>query len=138
MNFLAATNREVITYLEVKSIWDVQNSIVCFAAKLRLIFILYLLFSNEPHALKSTEFITVRNKVVKVMFYTCLSFCSQGGVSASVHAGIAILPHQAPRGTPAPGKNPREAHPTGDGCRCGRYASYWNAFLLKDVFNKKD
>ena len=42
----------------------------------------------------------------------CQSFCSQGGMSASVHAGI---------------HTPPEAHPP---TVTARYASYWNAFLL--------
>ena len=41
-----------------------------------------------------------------------LSFCSQGGVSASVHPGIPPPP------------------PPHDGHCSGRYASFWNAFLL--------
>ena len=45
----------------------------------------------------------------------CQSFCS-GGVSGPVHAGI---------------RHPTGRHPPPkDGYCCGRYASYWNAFLL--------
>ena len=46
-------------------------------------------------------------------------------------------PLEAPPGKHTPlGKHTpsREAHPPpGNGCRCGRYASYWNAFLF--LFN---
>ena len=59
------------------------------------------------------------NKVAeRLSFYTCLSFCPQGrGVSTPVHAGI-----HTPLG--------RHPPPPADGYCCGRYASYWNAFLL--------
>ena len=56
--------------------------------------------------------------------------------------------HPLPRNTHPPEAHPLEAHPPeahtpppreaytplGDGCRCGRYASYWNAFLFKNAF----
>ena len=84
--------------------------------------------------------VTVRKRSLRrLCFYTCLSFCSQGG-SASVHAGIPP-PHLPPPGTRhPPDQTPPEqtppwdqtAPPSGsrDGYCCGRYASYWNAFLL--------
>ena len=67
----------------------------------------------------------------------CQSFCSvHGGVSTAVHAGIyppgqAPPPRQTPHwaGTPTPGQMPPT---TADGYCCGRYASYWNAFLLNN------
>ena len=40
-------------------------------------------------------------------------------MSAPVHAGI-----------PPGSLHPPRKHPPGDGCHCGRYASYWNAFLF--------
>ena len=49
-----------------------------------------------------------------------------GGVSSPAHAGIHIPPGQ----TPPPG---RHHPPPADGHCCGRYASYWNAFLYKTV-----
>ena len=53
------------------------------------------------------------------------------GLSAPVHAGIHHSPGQTPPGpTPHPADTPRQATPTEDGYCCGRYASYWNAFLL--------
>ena len=86
--------------------------------------------------------ITVRKgSLRRLCFYTCLSFCSQGG-SASVHAGIPPGTRHTPppqrrppradtpqEQTPPPGADPP---PTGsrDGYCCGRYASYWNAFLF--------
>ena len=72
-------------------------------------------------------------------FYSCLSFCSQGGSSASVHAGIPPRrPGTHPLGadpprpdTPLAADTPREqTPPSPDGYCCGRYASYWNAFSL--------
>ena len=51
----------------------------------------------------------------------CQSFCSQGGVPASVYAGIHPPGRHPPADTPPPA----------DGYCCGRYASYWNAFLFK-------
>ena len=55
-----------------------------------------------------------------------------GGLSASVHAGI----HTPWAGTPSlAGTPPGQVHPLAgtpphDGHCSGRYASYWNAFLL--------
>ena len=51
-----------------------------------------------------------------------------GGVSASVHAGIHTPP--TPRQTPPEADTPPP--PTAEGYCCGRYASYWNAFLFPD------
>ena len=73
----------------------------------------------------------------------CQSFCSQGGGSASVHAGIADTPgsRQPPQeqipplgaDTPPPQEQippPQwEIRPTS-----GRYASYWNAYLFGKSF----
>ena len=95
-------------------------------------------------------------KLRRLCFYTCLSvilFTGGGNyrgskASASVHAGIPILftggsaqcrdrhpPEQAPPRDQAPA--PRDRHPTGriDGYCCGRYASYWNAFLFIYFFH---
>ena len=121
-------------------------------------------------------------KLRRLCFYTCLSFCSQGGGLPQCMLGYhppdqarpwtrhtptrhtpqtRYLPHRAdtspppprtrhhpsdkapPRpGTPQsrhpprPGPPPREQtparsrHPPADGYCCGRYASYWNAFLF--------
>ena len=82
--------------------------------------------------------ITVRNEVAKVMFLqACV--CPHGGVSASLHAGILHPLEQTPpwEQTP-PDRHPQEQTPPGadtlpsprDGHCCGRYASYWNVFLL--------
>ena len=89
-------------------------------------------------------------KLRRLCFYMCLSFSPQGG-SASVHAGIPPPRDQAtppPRDQTSPGRDPlgpdttpiadtpRSRHHPGpaplpqDGCRCGRYASYWNAILF--------
>ena len=59
---------------------------------------------------------------------------STWGVSASVHAGIPQPPgsRHPPEQTP-----PRSRHPQRDGHCCGRYASYWNAFLLIHLIRRK-
>ena len=79
----------------------------------------------------------------KVNFHRRLSvILFTGRVSASVHGGIpppsrAGTPSWA--GTPAGSYTPQtgtppEAHPPPDGHCSGRYASYWNAFLLNLIF----
>ena len=77
-------------------------------------------------------FITVRNLVAKVMFFTpvCLS---TGWESASVHVGTPTPGEQTPPGTDTPPSRPpwEPTHPPADSYCCGRYASYWNAFLLE-------
>ena len=85
----------------------------------------YLALSYWSVKILVCELITVRNEVAKVMF---LHLSVHRG-SASVHAGIPSPgrghpPDQAP---PPPGVGT----PLADGYCCGRYASYWNAFLLK-------
>ena len=92
----------------------------------------------------------------RLCFYTCLSFCPQGrGMSApvrscgqgyvfthvcdSVHGGglpqcmlgYHTTPWEAhpPGGTP-PGSTPPRDADSGIRSMSGRYASYWNAFLL--------
>ena len=95
---------------------------------------------------------TIRNEVAKVMFLHL-------SVSHSVHNGGLVSHHalrQSPSGTESPGRRhpsgldtppgtdttppgsrhhllPQSRHPPpgGDGYCCGRYASYWNAFLLQ-------
>ena len=70
-----------------------------------------------------------------------------GGIPLEAHTLQGGNPQKAPpRGTHTPGGTPWEASggkhtpprsttpPPGDGCRCGRYASYWNAFSLKFNF----
>ena len=123
------------------------------------------------------DVITIRNKVVKVMFlHLSVSHSVHsvgGGGSASVHAGIPIPtppvagtpksrhpprrhpPEQAPPGADPPGAGhlleqappgagttpqeqapppgsrlPEQAPTPADGYCCGRYASFWNTFLL--------
>ena len=58
----------------------------------------------------------------------CHSFCSQGGGSVSVHVGIPPPPPSRPPLEPTHTPLPREAN-SGIRSTCGRYASYWNAFL---------
>ena len=98
---------------------------------------------------KNNCFITVRNEVAKVMFLQ-LSVCPQGGVCLSACWDTTPPRGQAPsreqthtpcdQHTPPPSRHtPRTRPPlpggadtpTGaDGYCCGRYASYWNAFLF--------
>ena len=101
--------------------------------------------------------------LLPLCFYTCLSSCSQGGsasVHAGIPLPQADPPRdQAPHwsreptpprpdtpwdqapppgpGTPpqdqAPPPRSRHPPPSRDGYCCGRYASYWNAFLFKHM-----
>ena len=71
----------------------------------------------------------------KVMFlHLFVSHSVNGGVSASVHAGIHDFPwaDTAPPGSPPPRQTPPPLgrHLSAEGHCSGRYASYWNAFLL--------
>ena len=59
--------------------------------------------------------VTVRNEVAKVMFLH-LSVCPQGGLPQ------CMLGYHTPLDQATP--------PPADGYCCGRYASYWNAFLF--------
>ena len=101
----------------------------------------------------SSSLITGRNEVVaKVMFLLVSVILCTGGVSASVHAGIPppADTHSPPEQTtpweqtpPQEQTNPplTDTHPPGKQTppgvdssirsMSGRYASYWNAFLLK-------
>ena len=101
-------------------------------------------FSSLRHKIEYLSFvlITVRNEVAKVMFLH-LSVCPQGG-SASVHAGIPPPQYQTSTlgaGTPLGPDTPQSRHPPWEQAppsrqlRCGRYASYWNAFLYSMVFD---
>ena len=58
------------------------------------------------------EYLPSATKLRRLCFYTCLSFCSQGG-SASVHAGIPPPPSRHPLGadTPRSGTPPNQAPP---------------------------
>ena len=71
-------------------------------------------------------FLRAATKVAKVIC-TCLSFCSQGGGGVCLSACWDTIPLEAdPPGADTP---PREAD-CGIRSMSGRYASYWNAFLL--------
>ena len=94
--------------------------------------------------------ITARKRSLRrLCFYTCLSFCSQGGEylgrypPGQVHpqTGTPRQVHPPGRYTPQAGTPPRQVHPPGRypsaptvhaGIRStsGPYASHWNAFLL--------
>ena len=63
---------------------------------------------------------------------TCLSFCSRGGGGACLpQCMLGYTPRaDTPRQTPPRADTPRTDTPLADGYCCGRYASYWNTFLL--------
>ena len=85
--------------------------------------------------------ITVHNEVAKVMFLH-LSVCPQGGICLSAFwdgmppptdQELPPPPEQGTTGTrnpSGPGTHPDPTPSGADDCCCGRYASYWNAFLL--------
>ena len=80
---------------------------------------------------------TVRNEVAKVMFFTgvCLS---TGGCLPQCMLGYHPLPgaDTPPEQTPPGADTPQSRHPSPRyGHCCGRYASYWNAFLFQTVLN---
>ena len=98
------------------------------------------------------KFLLSATKLRRLCFYTCLPvILFTGGGSASVHVGIQ--PPVPPLGADTPGTRhplgpgtlPRTRHPSGtrhhplpaDGYCCGRYASYWNAFLFSHNFLPK-
>ena len=100
--------------------------------------------SHPNHLLKlSLTIFTVRNEVVKVRFLH-VSVCPQGGstwtgtpkgyrytpLEAHPPGSTCFPPWSTPPGKHTPGKHTR----LGDGWRCGRYASFWNAFLLYFIF----
>ena len=67
-------------------------------------------------------------KLLRLCFYTCLSFCSRGGRLPQCMLGYHP-PDQAPPWEQTP---PRSRHHSpGDGYCCGRFASYWNAYLFR-------
>ena len=78
--------------------------------------------------LYSTHIFTVRScSCKKVMFSTSISHSVHGG-TGGVHPRARHLNRQTP---PKAGRQPLGRHPPPwDGHCSGRYASYWNAFLL--------
>ena len=77
--------------------------------------------------------ITVRNEVAKVMFLQACVCPHGGGGSASVHTGMPPGSRHPQEQTPPGSRHPPGADtppPRRDGHCCGRYASYWNAFLF--------
>ena len=102
--------------------------------------------------------ITARKRSLqRLCFYTCLSFCSRWGSlpgrGGSPCQGVFLLgglqAHTWEVSGPTPGGSPgrhpgegvsqdalRQTPPPADGYCCGRYASYWNAFLFGKIFRK--
>ena len=84
-------------------------------------------------------FITARNEVAKVMFLH-VSVILFMGVVVSQHALQVVSQHALKQGVPAPGGicsrgcllpgGVETPPPEAEGYCCGRYASYWNAFLF--------
>ena len=62
----------------------------------------------------------------------------RGGVCLSACWDTTTPPEAHPPGkhTP-PGAPLGRTPPPGDDCRCGRYASYWSAFLLRNNFTRR-
>ena len=79
-----------------------------------------------------SDLVTVRNEVAKVMFLH-LSVCPQGGLPQCMMGYHYHPREQSPREQASPPEQaptPQEqAPPPADSYCCGRYASYWNAFL---------
>ena len=103
------------------------------------------LIQNVSSRKLTFSFFTIRNKLAKVMFLHLF-------VSHSVHRGVLPqcmmgyhtplgpgTPKSRPPGPGTPMSPPEQTHPLGpgapraDGYCCGRYASYWNAFLFLNV-----
>ena len=91
---------------------------------------------------------TVRKRSLwRLCFYTCLSAILFTGGYASVHAWIPPGTRQPPppradtlqdQARPPGSRPPRADTPLGDGYCCGRYASYWNAFLLTHLVSQPE
>ena len=60
----------------------------------------------------------------------CQEFCPRGGGAGGLPRGVCLVCITACTEADTPRQNP----PPADGYCCGRYASYWNAFLLIQVF----
>ena len=75
--------------------------------------------TNIERRVISFNIITARKQSLRrLCFYTCLSFCPQSGGVSAPGMGGCLLPGGCLVETPH------------DGYCCGRYASYWNAFLF--------
>ena len=118
--------------------------------------------SPPPHIACSTLITAHKRSLRRLCFYTCLSFCPQGG-GVCLSACWDTIPHRSrhPPGSrlpradspgadspPSQSRHPPEAdspprsiHPLGAvhagryGQKGGRYASYWNAILLNIQFS---
>ena len=78
--------------------------------------------------LGDSNLITARNEVAAgLCFYTCLSFCPQGGGVCHTQTSPS---GQTPHGQTPPGQTPPCTVHAGIRSTSRRYASYWNAFLL--------
>ena len=81
----------------------------------------------QVHFTLDPEIFTVRNSSCEKVMFSQVSVCPQeGGVHAPSPGRQTPLPD---RQTP-----PRQTPPR-DGYYSGRYASYWNAFLLSEIFS---
>ena len=102
----------------------------------------------NPHGVHAKLLLPSATKLRRLCFYTCLSFCSQGGRGLCLSACWDTNPTQTrhPPGSRHPPREqtppqtrhpPRSRHPPpADGHYCGRYACYWNAFLFGQFFPK--
>ena len=141
--------------MSYQSVADLHSTILY--VRLSLVHMLHPLGLTSPSGkcvfLDKHRFVTARNEVAKVMFLH-VSVCPQGGLPQcmlgynpppprSKHPkdqpsrSRNTPPEQAPprtRPTPEPDPHRSRLPPPTDGCYCGRYASYWNAFLLEIIF----
>ena len=94
-----------------------------------------MISATDKHRTTVMMFITVRNVVAaRQCFCTCLLFCSLGHLTDTPwHTPQADISRAdtpwADTRTPLWAETPR-ADPPGDGHYSGRYASYWNGFLV--------
>ena len=112
-----------------------SNSYLCYLRLSSFTTVIWRMESYESHKSLNknnfTLFFTVRKRSCgKVMFLHLSVILSMGGVCPSTCWDTppqADTPwHTPPRQTPLPGQTP----PLADGYCYGRYAFYWNAFLL--------
>ena len=133
---------------EERTAWDCQNRLLHFLLHSdRSIFIFDKYWIDiesidfpPPLLICRTLLISSRNWLSKMYNYrprrSCEGYvftpvCLSTGRSASVHAGIPPPPEQTPPEQTLPDQAPA---PRADGYCCGRYTSYWNAFLFRIMY----
>ena len=99
----------------------------------------FICTKSERQRNNGSAVITARKRSLRrLCFYTCLSVHRGAGIPACL-AGlqVGLQVHTQEWGSPDPQTGGVSEHalrqtplPTADGYCCGRYASYWNAFLF--------